>query len=51
MVASIGLGDAYGIEGAGADDFSRRRGHHDGERDVFTVGVAVRSTDAWNLLS
>ena len=35
MVASTGLGDAYGIEGAGADDVSRRRGHHDGERDIF----------------
>ena len=35
MVASIGLGDAYGVEGAIADDLSRRRGHRDCERDVF----------------
>ena len=36
MVASTGLGDVYGIEIAGTYYLSRRRGHHDGERDVFS---------------
>ena len=35
MVARIGIGDAYGIEGADADDLPSRWGHHDAERDVF----------------
>ena len=36
MVASTGLGDAIGIEGAGADNLSHRRGHDDGERVAFS---------------
>ena len=31
----MGIDDAYGIKGAGTDDVPRRRGHDDGERDVF----------------
>ena len=31
----MGIGDAYGIENAGADYLFRRQGHDDGERDVF----------------
>ena len=35
MVNGIGVGEVYAIiKGAGADDLSRR-GHDDGERDVF----------------
>ena len=43
MVAYMGIGDAYGIEGAGADDLFRRRGHDDDEtRRVFS-GVSTRT--------
>ena len=41
MVANIAIGDAYNIKGSGTDDLSRRRGHDDGERDVFSIDTTI----------
>ena len=41
LVYSIGSGDAYGIKGASVDKLSRRRGHDDGERDVFSSILSI----------
>ena len=41
MVANIAIGDAHNIESSGADNLSRRRGHNDGERDIFSIDATI----------